>query len=75
MANRLDDMIRNSPKAARNVYEGEVIALIRKRYTIDQENAILRKRLAGIDAGEFSEYNSYVESCKAEVKSRHGFKF
>ena len=48
------------------LYEQEVIRLIRKKYTINQELAILRQRDA--KPTEFEEYNTYVEECKRVVK-------
>ena len=48
------------------IYEYLVVSKIREKYSIDQELAILRQRDAKPD--EFTEYNSYVEQCKAEVK-------
>lgn len=49
-----------------SLYEEMIIAKIRERYTIDQELATLRQRDTKPD--EFTEYNSYVEQCKAEAK-------
>jgi hypothetical protein len=48
------------------VYESEIVALIRKKYTIDQELAILRQR--DTKPQEFDLYNDYVEQCKVAVK-------
>ena len=48
-------------------YENKIVALIRKKYNINQELAILRQRDA--KPQEFAEYNEYVENCKAKVKS------
>ena len=48
------------------LYESEIIRRIRKRYTVNQELAILRQR--DTKPEEFAEYNAYVEQCKAEVK-------
>ena len=47
-------------------YEREVIARIRKRYSVNQELAILRQR--DTKPSEFQEYNAYVEQCKAGVR-------
>ena len=47
-------------------YETKIVSLIRKKYNINQELAILRQRDA--KPQEFAEYNEYVEQCKAEVK-------
>ena len=48
-------------------YENKVVALIRKKYNVNQELAILRQ----IDPKpeEFAEYNDYVEQCKRQVKN------
>ena len=48
-------------------YESEIIRRIRKRYTVNQELAILRQR--DTKPIEFAEYDAYVERCKAEVKA------
>lgn len=52
------------------VYGQEVTKLIRNTYSSSDELAILRKKLNGTDNGEFDTYNSYVEECKAQVKSQ-----
>ena len=49
------------------VYEELIIKLIREKYTINQELAILRQR--DTKPNEFSEYNSFVEECKAQAKT------
>ena len=48
-------------------YENRIVTLIRKKYSINQELAILRQR--DTKPTEFTEYSKYVEKCKAEVKS------
>ena len=50
------------------VYENEVINRIRKKYSINQELAILRQR--DTKPTEFADYNAFVEKCKAEVKAQ-----
>lgn len=47
-------------------YENKIIALIRKRYTINQELAILRQR--DTKPEEYQVYFDYVEQCKSEAK-------
>ena len=47
-------------------YENKVVALIRQKYNVNQELAILRQRDAKPE--EYQEYYDYVEQCKAEVK-------
>lgn len=54
------------PESWDKLYEAEVIRMIRKRYSVNQELAILRQR--DTKPEEFAEYNAYVESCKAEAK-------
>ena len=45
-----------------------IIKGVRERYTQNQENAILRKKLANLDVNnEFDKYNAYVEEVKKEV--------
>lgn len=47
-------------------YENKIVSLIRKKYNINQELAILRQR--DTKPLEFEEYNAYVEQCKEQVK-------
>jgi hypothetical protein len=58
------------PKKFRFPFElsrkGKIVAEIRKRYTINDELAILRQRET--KPQEFEEYNTYVEQCKSKFK-------
>ena len=47
-------------------YENRIVSLIRKKYNINQELAILRQR--DTKPEEFAEYNEYVEQCKKIIK-------
>ena len=51
---------------ANDEYENKVVTLIRKKYNVNQELAILRQR--DTKPLEYQEYYDYVEQCKAEVK-------
>ena len=48
-------------------YENKVVALIRQKYNVNQELAILRQRDA--KPLEYQEYYDYVEQCKEQVKN------
>ena len=48
-------------------YENKIVGLIRKKYNVNQELAILRQR--DTKPIEYQEYYDYVEQCKAEAKS------
>ena len=48
-------------------YENRIVTLIRKKYNVNQELAILRQR--DTKPLEFAEYNEYVEQCKEQVKN------
>jgi hypothetical protein len=50
-------------------YEMYVEELIRKKYTIGQELAILRQ--ASTKPNEFNTYNEYAEACKADAKAKY----
>ena len=65
----------------KKAYDAKVVALIRERYTADDETAILRKYVAlnsqpqpfsdeELDriVTEFDEYNSFAEECKLKAK-------
>lgn len=47
-------------------YEERVVQLIRERYDLDAELALLRQRDTKPD--EFAEYNAYCEECKRKAK-------
>ena len=51
-------------------YERRVERLIREKYSIGQELAILRQR--DVKADEFAVYNAYAEECKATAKAEIG---
>lgn len=55
-----------NPQSWEKLYESEIVRKIRKRYTINQELAIIRKRDS--KPSEFVEYNAFVEKCKKEIK-------
>ena len=55
--------LENTPKLP---YEQMVVSLIREKYTVDDELAILRQRDAKAD--EFVEYNAFCEECKAKAR-------
>lgn len=49
-------------------YKETIVSTVRSKYTLDDELAIIRKKLAGTDTkNEFDEYNTYVESCKLSI--------
>lgn len=54
-------------KQDNNEYENKIVALIRQKYNVNQELAILRQR--EVKPQEFAEYNEYVEQCKEQVKN------
>lgn len=49
-------------------YEERVVELIRLRYDINSELAILRQRDSKPE--EFAEYNAYCEECKQQAKEQ-----
>ena len=49
-------------------YEELVITLIRQKYSINEELAILRQR--DTKPQEFAEYNQFVENIKAQLKTK-----
>ena len=51
-------------------YEERVIELIRLKYSINEELAILRQR--DTKPEEFEEYNNYCEQCKTQAKKELG---
>ena len=55
---------------AKHIYPTLVTRLIRKRYTLSDEMAILRQR--DTKPEEFAEYDAYVEECKKRAKEELG---
>lgn len=58
--------IADIPSYTQADYKAKVVELIRQRYSIDEEIAILRQRDAKPE--EFAAYNTYAEECKAEAR-------
>ena len=56
------------PEETGTNYNEEVNSMIRQRYSLSEELAILRQRDSKPD--EFDAYNEYAEYCKVEVKRR-----
>lgn len=50
-------------------YEDLIVSKIRKKYSVNQELAILRQR--DTKPEEYQEYFDYVEQCKLEVKNEY----
>lgn len=60
------EYIAPEPTPYQPTYEEQVVELIRIRYDVNAELAILRQRDSKPD--EFSEYNAYCEECKRKIK-------
>ena len=61
----IDELIlKNIPKD--KLYANLVSKLIREKYSVDDEMAILRQKETKPE--EWKEYNSYCEDCKAKAK-------
>lgn len=58
---------KNTNGIFNQTYEQKVAKLIRKKYSINDEFAILRQR--DTKPEEFAEYNAYCEECKTKVKN------
>lgn len=56
-------------KETQAAYENYVNSLIREKYTLSQELAILRQR--DTKPEEYAAYNAYCEECKAVAKTRY----
>lgn len=68
MKNKLLKLIKKNNEVE-TAYSSLVVKLVRQKYSQDEENAILRKKLANIDTkNEFVTYNAYVEECKVKAK-------
>lgn len=60
------EYIAPEPTPYQPTYEERVVELIRLRYDVNAELAILRQRDSKPE--EFAEYNSYCEECKRKIK-------
>ena len=56
---------------ANDEYENKIVALIRQKYNVNQELAILRQR--DTKPLEYQEYYNYVEQCKKQVKNVYNY--
>ena len=61
------DRLPDTEKTASATYEELVERLIRKRYSVSAELAILRQK--DMKYAEFCAYNEYAEECKAKAKA------
>lgn len=64
--NRYRHLVRFVRRSMDKPYRKLVVAMIRERYSVDEELAILRQRDAKPD--EFAIYNEYAEECKKKAK-------
>lgn len=53
-------------QAEQEEYNNLIVKLIREKYSVNDELAILRQQAT--KPTEFNEYNSYVEGCKVKAK-------
>ena len=60
------EYIAPEPAPYQPTYEEQVVELIRIRYDVNAELAILRQRDSKPE--EFEEYNTYCEECKRKIK-------
>ena len=60
--------VTERPGYAPSGYEDEVVRLVRQRYDLNAELAILRQR--DTKAEEFAEYTAFAEQCKVQAKER-----
>ena len=58
------------PEETGTSYNEEVNSMIRQRYSLSEELAILRQR--DTKPEEFAVYNEYAEECKSKVKAMMG---
>jgi hypothetical protein len=67
-----EEILNCQPKVKQQVpqpsYSDLVERKIREKYSQSDVEAILRKKIAGNDDGEFDEFNLFCETCKNEVK-------
>lgn len=59
--------VADMPPYTKAQYKEKIVTLIREKYDLDDECAILRQRYTKPD--EFAEYNTYVEQCKLTAKT------
>lgn len=64
---RKDIKIANNAYLKNMTYDKYIVYLIRKRYTQNDEFAILRQKDRKPD--EYAEYDSYCEQCKTQAKT------
>ena len=65
MSNLVNKLIKGT-QAEKEEYNHLIVKLIRQKYSINDELAILRQQTTKPE--EFNEYNSYVEECKKQAQ-------
>lgn len=58
--------VADNPPYTEEEYKAEVVRLIRSRYSIDDETAIMRQKNTKPD--EFAAYFAFAEQCKAQAR-------
>ena len=53
----------------RGTYEGLVGQMVRRKYSLNEEFAILRKSINNPNNDEYLIYNAYVEDCKVKARA------
>lgn len=69
MSNLVNKLIKGT-KVEKEEYNNLIVKLIRQKYSINDELAILRQQTT--KPNEFEEYNNYVEQCKVKAKEMLG---
>jgi len=64
-----EEYIEPTPPPYEPTYEEKVVALIRERYTLDDELALERQRYTKVE--EFAAYDEYCEECKRRAKGEN----
>lgn len=65
MSDLLKKLIKGT-QAEKEEYNNLIVKLIREKYSVNDELAILRQQAS--KPTEFEEYNKYVEECKTKAK-------
>lgn len=71
-AETADVLIELTVEERTELYRAEVSNMVRNVYSEDDELAIHRKMIAGLDTTKFDIYNTFVEECKKTAKVKYG---
>lgn len=69
----LNDLVKDNSELLKKQYKNRVRALIRQRYSEDDELQLDREKHEGINNGDYAIYCAYVKDCIAQARKEFNY--